>query len=633
MPKKQIGLWWKAERPEEAAKDLTDTVHCLLDLDRRRRDDLIYHMALYGDELAKQSIRGYDRFRQGDRLTFNLVKSVIDTAQAEIAQLSPKPTFLTQRGNWSLRKKAQAMELMVEGEYDRAHVYELGPEGFLNAAKEGSGYLKAGSVGGRVLIDPMFPGEVLVDPVEAQYGAPRTLYHIRPVPRDALLDEFTFGADDEPPEGVNPKAEKAIRDAAEFDGRRWFPWLPSAHDSQLEQVLHIEAWRLPRPGTDEGGWHVRGVEGGWLQWRKWTRETFPIEGYTWQKEAGSFHGSGIVKELRPMQRELNYTLIKIQDCIHIGSTFRYLVEGNSKVNVEKIGNTPGEILRFFGAIPPQPQAVNAVPTDLLQHAEDLIRRGFEQVGVSLMSAVARKPAGLNSGAALREHEDIESRRFIIKSKAYERWLGVRLAKQVVAEKQAIAERGEEPEPVRAEVRRGRNLVIRHIDWKDAELDQDQYKVRVFPASALPSQPSGRTATVEQWFAAGWLTREQALQLLDFPDLEEFLSLELASHEIVLDAIERMIEDNQFTPPEPVMNHELALDLVMAAYQRHRWEGVPEERTELLLRYADDLRFFIEQAMQGEQGAQPGMPQQMPGPQQAQPPPAAVAAPILGPGMN
>lgn len=618
--KDRIGAWWRAEK-DEVHGDLLRTVEHIESMSewRSKRDMDLYHMALYGDERAKKALMGYSRLdRQGDRLVFNLIKSVIDTAQSEIAGIQPKPTIMTTRATWSTRRRANNMELAIEGEYDRSGVYEIGPEAFLDAAKTGTTALKVYGCDGAPRIEKLYPGELMVDPVEGQFRDPRTIYQLKPMDKEVVVgmveDEAT---------------KKKVRQAPTISGRA-FPWLPT--DTMLEQILVVEAWRLPDPEDDADehpGRHVIAIEGADLLDEPWERHHFPIVPWRWQPESTGFYGRGIAQELKSIQVELNYVLMKIQDTMHLGSTMRYLVEGNQRVNVEQITNTPAEIVRYFGGIPPHPQVVNAVPTELFQHAEDLIRRGFEQTGVSLLSAMSRKPTGLNSGEAQRVNQDIESKRFIIKTRSYERWIGVDLAKRVVEEKTAIAKDGNE-KPVRAEVRRSRGLIIRHIKWKDVSLDDDEYKMKVAPSSLLPSQPAGRTATVEQWFRSGWITRDQAMKLLDMPDLEEFRATELSPYDIVLMAIETMIEDGEYMHPEPVQDLQLSIGLATNAYQRFVVEGAPEDRTELLLRYIDDLQAYNEQAQAPQQPQAAPLPEQAGGATPSGLPAGTPGAPVASP---
>lgn len=581
-----IAPWWNVEGDPHV--ELFAAVDHFVDSQRSERNDICLHMALYGDEGAIRAYESRYRWSRADRdatVRFNLIKSVCDTMQAEVASVTPRPSFLTQRGRWDLRKRAQKLELMVEGEYDRNDVYEQAAQGFLDAAKTGITGLKVTSENGLVCIERVLPGELVVDPVEAQTGTTRTLYHTFPCDVETLRALY---ADDQ-------DKLKALESVEEMSPEL-FPWLP--RDTLVYQVQVVEAWRLP-DGTldDEGklnpGRRVLSVRGVTLEDEPWTRTRFPVALWKYEPQSMGFVGRSAVGNLRSIQLELNDLLAKKQDAIGMSAWIRWLVEGNSQVSAEQLGNTPHEVIRYTG-IAPQQQNVSAVPAEIFREVADLIQRGYDQEGVSQMSASARKPGGLDSGAALREYQDIESRRFLIKIRSYERWLGVHLARIVVDEKIAAAERGE-AEQVAVSVRRGRKSYLGKVDWKDCVLEEGTYGIRVFPASSLPSSPAGRMATVEQWVAAGWLTREQGMALLDFPDIDDFTSLELAPYEIVLDAIEDMLEDGEYHPPEPAQDLELAKKLAQSAYLRARYDGCPEENTELLLRYMGDCDALLQMA--------------------------------------
>jgi hypothetical protein len=591
-----IKAWWAANK-NASHGDLFRLIEHLRSLDSDRRDDDLFHMALYGDRWAKERFTKGARRSREDRLCFNLAKALCDTAQSEVASVQPRPTLLTQRGSWTHKRRAQAMELMLEGEYERNNLYEQKDDGFLDAAKIGTVGYKVFAENGMPKIELIPPGQVLIDPVEGQHRKPRTTIQIMPMQRDVARGCY----------GDNGgRIDRAINAAPLFDPKLFFPWLPT--DNTVEQILVAEAWKLPDPESwDHGkpGRRVVCVETGTLDDEEWKRAGFPMAFWRYDKESSGFWGRGIVKNVRSAQRELNYVLQKIQDCIHRSAGYRVLVEGGSKVNVEKITNEPGSILRYFGAIPPQIQVDNTVPEQLFRHGDDIIRRAFDQEGVSIMAATARKPAGLDSGAALREYTDIKSERFLIKTRSLERFFGVEIAKLVIDEKREIAERGDD-KPVKVRQRRGRGSVMKMINWEDASLDEDDYSIQVFPASALPSTPAGRIAAVEQWIASGFVTRDQGMQLLDFPDLESFVSFELAPYDALLSAIETMIEDGDYVTPEPTQNLDLAIDLMTAAHLKFRTDGAPEDRTELLLRYLDDVEYLRSQAAAaGAAPAQPG----------------------------
>ena len=127
-----IKPWWEEPEGEahEAIKHLVD--HLQSRDEKGRRTNNLRYMALYGDRRARDKVA---RRTDAPHLKFNLTKAVVDAAQAEIAGMRPKPSFLTQRGDWGLKRRAQACELMVEAEYEAHAGYEPAARGFLAAAK------------------------------------------------------------------------------------------------------------------------------------------------------------------------------------------------------------------------------------------------------------------------------------------------------------------------------------------------------------------------------------------------------------------------------------------------------------------------------------------------------------------
>ncbi len=579
--------WWDCAEGE-AHDELYQLVsHIETYYEKRRRVDNLWYMGLYGDKRAKYKIAGT---WEGQHLKFNLCKAVSDAAQASIAGMRPKPKFLTQRGDWGMKRRAQASELMVEAEYEANNVYEMAARGFLDACKTGTTGFKIYNDGSRPKIELLQPGALLVDPMEAKYGNPKGIYEVALVSRYEALGRW----------GDTPERRAAIEAAPIEDGRTWFPWLPI--DTKIEQILVMEAHRESDPGAwnnTEKGRHVVIVRGATLLDEEWDRPN-PYCLFRYDTESAEFWGRGLVENLAGLQVTLNRTLRKVEECIELAAGPRVWVEEGSNVNPEHFDDIPGAIMHYSG-VAPTIEVTNTVPQQLLEHVETTIRRGFEQEGLSMLGAMGRKPAGLNSGAALREHNDIENSRFIVKSQAYERWLGVTLAERLVEEKRWIADNCDgDPRPIKAKVTRGRNVTLKTLDWSDARLDPSDYEIQVFPASSLPTTPAGRIATVEAWIGSGLLSREQGMQLLDFPDLQDFTSKELALQELVLYHIEVMLEDGEFFPPSALQDPGPSIELAKASVLRAETDGAPEDHTDLVYQYIDDLRAYQEQAMAAAQ---------------------------------
>src|ERR1035437_6194249 len=65
------------------------------------------------------------------RLALNVIKSCVDTAAAKIASNKPRPIFLTENGDYSLKRRAKYLTKYLEGLFDDAKVYSVGQDVFI----------------------------------------------------------------------------------------------------------------------------------------------------------------------------------------------------------------------------------------------------------------------------------------------------------------------------------------------------------------------------------------------------------------------------------------------------------------------------------------------------------------------
>ena len=123
------------------------------------------------------------------------------------------------------------------------------------------------------------------------------------------------------------------------------------------------------------------------------------------------------------------------------------------------------------------------------------------------------------------------------------------------------------------------------------------------------------AKIQEMIQAGWISRDKALSLLDFPDLEAYESLETANETLVNDVLTDILKTSKYQPPEPQMDLVMAAQTAHQYYLRGRSEGTSEESLELLLRFIDDAERLENQKQQQNQ------------PLVAPPTPVAPGAPV------
>ena len=123
---------------------------------------------------------------------------------------------------------------------------------------------------------------------------------------------------------------------------------------------------------------------------------------------------------------------------------------------------------------------------------------------------------------------------------------------------------------------------------------------------------------------GMFTKEEAHQLLDFPDLEKANRMKIGFIEVIDKIIEKIIEDGEFTSPEVYMNLEFGIARVQQAYSLAMLDEVPHERLELLRRWMSQANMLLEQ----RNAPPPGQAMGAPGPGVL--PPGLAPLPNLGP---
>lgn len=587
--------WWKVEKSTERAK----TVIAVLDWLRQRPEEVhrqeraVHHARLYGNRFFRDfSPFGYARgpkHRRRQRLTANVCRSVVDAATAKIAKNRPLASLLTNDGSWDQAQRAKRLTLFVEGGFQDLDLYSLGPKNFRTAGIFGDGFLKFFAEHGKIKADKVLPCTVFVDPLEGVNGKPRCFYQEHFIDRHVLLE--LFGGSN------NSKVREAIKRA----GVEKDPHHGGEFRSLAEPIRVVEAWHLPSGPDATDGLHVMAIEGAELRKPKvWTRDRFPFVRFTWSDAEVGYWGTGLVEEVELLQLAINRTLKRIDDCLRLMAVPRILVDSTSKVVTSMITNEVGAILKYQGGQggnPPQFMVPPAVPPELFAHLQWLIRTSFESTGISQLGAQSQKPAGLDSGRALLVFNDIESERFAIVGREYERFY-MRCADQILD----LAEEIDKDSSTGFSVVNRNRTHAERLDWDDVRMDREDYVLQVHPTSALPRDVAGRTTIVQQWLAMGHIDQRTAAKLLDFPDLDAHTARAFAAMEIVERHVGRFLDPGRdaedpdtYLPPEPFDDLEFAIGHILMEYHRARLDDAPEERLELFRQWLGDAEALLAQA--------------------------------------
>jgi hypothetical protein len=577
----------------------------------------------------------YQQANDAMNLYLPLSRSIAESVQAEICGRGrPKPQFITNGADWRTQRRAKRIDkavlgvlAMQQGRY--ADSWELVSDAQLDSVVSGIGYVKPYVRNEQIAIDRVYPWEVFVDPIDARYGYPRSMYHRFALDREVALNEFCDC------EGVDK--ERAVRMRSALDAAK--PLLDddrTTRDSNLIEV--VEAWHLPISDT-KPGLHVFAVDGCELFSEDWEYDSFPLIPIRWASDRVGFGTCGVISELRPVQEELHVATKRLQESITLRSGRTTFYRAGSLVNErDLVSNETEKFVQITpgGDMPVTPPAQPFSPQDL-EYIQWLQSTAYKLSGVSEMSATGRKEAGVTSGEAIRTMMDLSSKRLSQKARAYEmafvelgRWIA-RLAASIPGYS------------ARFESRRG---AFSEIPWTEAQLREDQYVVRVAPASALPKEPGGNMATIEGMYSAGLVTPQTMRRLLDWPDLDTELSREDAEYEYLASLIERFLDADPDNPQEAweapegfLAGIDGALVQFGAAYFCAKRDGCPDGNLDLLRRYIEELQELADRlaakAAQKMQAAQErataGLTGQAGPPGMRQPAGMGAAPPIAPPG--
>jgi hypothetical protein len=373
-----------------------------------------------------------------------------------------------------------------------------------------------------------------------------------------------------------------------------------------DQVTVVESWRLPSGPEATDGLHSINIEEGNLFEEAWERDHFPFAQFSWSKRLYGFFGQGLAEQIQNIQLEINKILWVIQRSFHLAGSFKVLLANGSKVVKEHLNNDIGAIVTYTGT-EPKYVVPPIVPMEIYQHLQTLKASAFEQAGISQLSAASVKPAGLNSGKALREYNDIESDRFQTVGQAYEKFF-LDLAKLSIEEARDIYQKEK-----KFSVTVPGKKFIESIDWKDVNLEDDEYFMKAFPVSSLPNDPAGRLQTVQEYVQAGFISPRVGRRLLDFPDIEQIENLQNAEEDFLHEIFEKMVDEGIYTKPEPFDDLALAREMALEYYAQGKLGGLEEDRLELLRTFLRDLGDLQAKATPPPTPGAPGAPQAQPSP--------------------
>ena len=503
------------------------------------------------------------------RMTENVIASNVDTVSAQIATTDIRATFDTDDADWGEQRRARHREWYAEALAKLHNVAEKCQRGFkAGGATKGTGlnYVYVDTFD-QIHVDSVLVDDIVVDELECRSQAPKQMHYRTPVDRDELAAEYPAFA------------EKILSaqggNAANY--RLWAGYRPL----ERNEVMVVRSWRLPvgTKGHDRyrPGRYTVTIDGCDLDDKPYDKPFFPFATFHWSHPTRGWYGIGLAERIAGIQRALNRRNLQIERQLDQGAfptTYVPLIDAALQA---RSTNTLGTIAPYKGGQPPTTVIPQAVSPETYRDADRLAAKASEVSGVSRMASQAVKPAGLETGVALREYRDQTTQRFAMQEKAYEKFF----LDTIVLILDCCKDLGTNAPKVLRKSKFGNKA----IEW--SKVDMKDVRIQIGAASTLSRTRAGREQTVVEWAQAGIISQDDAKRLIEHPDLERAMSLYTAAVENVEHCLDE-IADGNIVMPEPYMNLKL---LVWRAQQQYLiWStiGAPEEVLE-------NLRTLIVQA--------------------------------------
>lgn len=586
--------WWKAKSSRELAAQLISTATFLKEQQGYRYRQAGTHARLYGN-VPLMNFAGSMGTKLStqqnlpiDRPTMNVVQSCIDTLVSRMVMNKPRPIFLTENGDYKQRKISKQLNQFIAGELYQTDAYKLAEQALRDSAILGDGVLHVFETDdGRVGLERVLSTEILVDHNDGFYGKPRSIYRLKLVDRSVVANWF-------------PEEKSKIAQAEQA-----YP--DNSSDSQKtasDQIMLVEGWHLPSKKGATDGRHTIACTAGVICDEEYNKEKFPFVTLPYAPRMIGYWAQGLAEQLTGTQIEINKLLVTISQSMSLVGVPRVFVEDGSKVVKAHLNNQIGAIVTYRGTKPEYSVAPSVHP-ELYAQLQRLIDYSYQQSGISALAASSQKPAGLNSGEALRVYDDNQSDRFTVLNKRWEAMF-IDLAYLIIDKARDIAERDGKYQTVYPN-----KDGTKEIDLPAAKMLDDVFVIQCFDTSSLPRDPAGRAQKVVEYMQSGVLTPDEGRRLLNFGDLEQVDKLKFAAVERIYQQLDNIIDDGNFVGPDAFTDIAKAVEISVQYYNLYASAKLEESKLEMLRQYNAQAVEMQQALMAPPPGAMPANPQAVP----------------------
>ena len=517
---------------------------------------------------------GYPSLASYDITSDNQIAIGVETLASTVGSARPWCNFTTVDGDFKQRQRATRKGDYFYGLLKDVGFYTELPNFFHDMETWGWGVCKsvAEKVNGKTSLttERCLPAEVIWDHAFSLIpGLSQPIYHQRFVLRKVLQRAY-------------PKFADEIETApAAFSGD--IPGLVVEVPGAF--VALSEGW-APSPDGKASGKHMLIVGETCINPDKTlmdSDEEHPFTFLVGYNVGPGWQYQGLVEQALSDQLRLSKQNAIIWENQHRGAQNRWLVSDTSNVNPNSLANRAAMVTTYHKD---KPELVTWQynPPELYRDRDETRKRILERFGVNQMMSQGMKPAGLNSGEALREFGDQSSARFTTLARNQQTF--------VVDTTKKLDKLAAKVKPVvRAPGRRG----VRRLTWDDVSMKEDSYSVELaFDISSLPRTPEGQIDKANELFQMGKIDSTTYARLTLNADVPAEINALMASRDAIESILDDIIEDGQYVAPDDSLDLQQAFQLATTKYWRCVADKAPEDILSDLADWRDTAKRLLDQ---------------------------------------
>lgn len=429
----------------------------------------------------------------------NVIASCIDTLHSKIAQSKVRPFFTTINGTFKDIQCVKQAQQFFDVFYDTQNVNRKISDAFRDCCIFDTGVIYIDEDSRRV--ERVLPFQVYVRPAEANYGKITRIYYEQKDYPVTLL-----------PKKI---ADKVTNKSIQY----------------MDYGIYYDTFEHTKAYTGNG--KILLIE-------EYKQDIIPFVFLYYKNPILGNITTSVADMLVNIQQEINILMAKIKDASQLNPALTFLVPEGSNLKATQLNNRIGNILTYNpiqGSGTPVTSSTPAfIDSQYITLLNELIQKSYDLVGISMLSAQSKKPAGLNSGIALATMEDVESDRFETQlNQVIRAYIDVaKTCIQVFPQDENIL-----PE-ISSRV---------SIKWKDVVKESGNMNIQYSGADNLSKDPSTKLQQLQQLSQAGVIPSARIPQLMQIPDLEMGYSLSNNAIDAVMAVIKDCLENDNMKVPE------------------------------------------------------------------------------------